>query len=118
MLEAQWYMFAAVFLFYSGLTLLQHGHVRVDLFYRNYSARTKCILDIVGALLCIIPISVMVIYLGIGVFWTAYIDNEMSGNPGGLIVWPARLLVPVGFMLLLLQAFSEIIKNAAKLKTL
>lgn len=118
LLEAQWYMFAAVFLLYAGLTLLEQGHVRVDLFYRKYSDKQKCVLDIAGALLCILPLSALVIYLGLGVFWTAFTDGEISANSGGLLIWPARLLVPLGFTLLSLQAVSEIVKNVAKLKTL
>ncbi len=118
LLEAQWYMFAAVFLLYAGLTLCEQGHVRVDLFYRKYSEKQKCVLDILGALLCILPLSGLVIYLGFDVFWTAFADGEMSSNAGGLLIWPARLLVPLGFILLSLQAASEIIKNVAKLKTL
>lgn len=118
LLEAQWYMFAAVFLLYSGVTLLQQGHVRVDLFYRNYSEKTRCVLDIMGALLCILPLSGLVIFLGFDLFWTAFQDQEISSNPGGLPLWPARLLVPLGFVLLSLQAISEVVKGVAKLKTL
>ncbi len=116
LLEAQWYLFAAIFLLYAGTTLLQQDHVRVDLFYRKYSAKTKCVLEIVGAVFCIFPLAGVVIYLGSGVFWTAFVENEVSVNPGGLAIWPARLLVPAGFSLLAAQAVSEIIKNVVKLR--
>lgn len=116
LLEAQWYMFAAVFLLYAGITLLEQDHVRVDLFYRRYSDKQKCVLEIVGAVFCILPLSSVVVYLSSSVFWVAFVESEVSVNPGGLAIWPARLLIPIGFLLLAAQAVSEIIKNFAKLR--
>lgn len=110
-LEIQWYLFSAVFLLGAGYALLRNAHVRIDVVSGRFSNRGQAWIDIFGTVFFLIPVVLMIIYLSWDVFVTSYRSGEMSSNAGGLIVWPARLLVPVGFFLLLLQGLSELIKR-------
>jgi TRAP-type mannitol/chloroaromatic compound transport system permease small subunit len=115
-LELQWYLFAAVFLLCSGYTLLHNEHIRIDVVSSRLSARSRLWIDVFGTVLFLLPVSIFIVRLSWPVFVNAWASNEMSSNAGGLIRWPARLLVPVGFLLLSLQGFSELIKRIAALK--
>ncbi|MGC3964187.1 MAG: TRAP transporter small permease subunit [Rhodocyclaceae bacterium] len=115
-LEIQWYLFSAVFLLGAGYALLKNVHVRIDVLVSRFSPRVHAWIDILGTMFFLLPISVMVIWLSWGVFMTAYTSGETSPSAGGLILWPARLLVPVGFTLLALQGVSELIKRVAFLQ--
>ena len=114
-LELQWYLFAAVFLLCAGYTLLHNEHIRIDVLSSRLSARGRLWIDVVGTLLFLLPVSVFIVWLSWPVFVNAWVSNEMSSNAGGLIRWPARLLVPAGFLLLSLQGISELIKRVAAL---
>ncbi len=114
-LELQWYLFAAVFLLCAGYTLLHNEHIRIDVLSSRLSARTRLWIDILGTLLFLLPVSVFIVWLSWPVFMNAWISDEMSSNAGGLVRWPARLLVPAGFLLLSLQGISELIKRVAAL---
>ncbi|MFT4173157.1 MAG: TRAP transporter small permease subunit [Rhodocyclaceae bacterium] len=115
-LEIQWYLFSAVFLLGSGYALLRNVHVRIDVLVSRFSPRVHAWIDIFGTIFFLFPITLMVIWLSWGVFMTAFSTGEMSGSAGGLILWPARLMVPVGFTLLFLQGLSELIKRVAFLR--
>jgi TRAP-type mannitol/chloroaromatic compound transport system permease small subunit len=117
-LEIQWYLFSAVFLLCAGYTLLHNQHVRIDVIVGRFSRRTLAWIDVLGTLLFLMPMAVMILYLSWIVFVNAFESGEVSTNAGGLILWPARLLVPVGFALLVLQGLSELIKRVAFLKGL
>jgi TRAP-type mannitol/chloroaromatic compound transport system permease small subunit len=117
-LELQWYLFALVFLFCSGYTLLHNEHVRIDVVSSHLSRRTQVWIDVFGFLLFLLPMSLFIMWLSWPVFMNAWTSGEISGNAGGLIRWPARLMVPLGFFLLSLQGFSELIKRIAFLKGL
>lgn len=112
-LEIQWYLFAAVFMLGAGYVFLKNAHVRIDFLASKLSKRSNAIIDIVGILLFVIPLSIILIHLSWPVFERAWISGEMSQNAGGLIRWPALLLIPAGFGLLMLQAVSELIKRLA-----
>lgn len=114
-LELQWYLFAAVFLLCAGYTLLHNEHIRIDVVSSRLSARTRLWIDVLGTVLFLLPVSIFVVWLSWPVFMNAWVSNEMSSNAGGLIRWPARLLVPAGFLLLSLQGVSELIKRVAAL---
>ena len=118
LLEIQWYLFSAIFLFCAGYTLLRNQHVRIDVVSGRLSKRTQAWIDILGTLFFLLPLAIMVIYLSWPVFVQAYQRHEVSTNAGGLIIWPARLLVPVGFLLLAAQGISELIKRVAFLQRL
>jgi TRAP-type mannitol/chloroaromatic compound transport system permease small subunit len=109
-LELQWYLFSAVFLLCGGYALLHGAHVRIDVVYGRFSRRTQLWIEIVGTVLFLMPMAVLILYLSWPVFMNAFMNKEVSSNAGGLIVWPARLLLPVGFFLLVLQGLSELIK--------
>lgn len=117
-LEAQWYLFAAVFMLGAGYTFLHNAHVRIDFVSGRLSARTRNIIDIVGIVVFLIPLCWLVITLAWPLFVNAYASGERSANAGGLIRWPVYLLVPLGMALLLAQAASELIKRVAFLRGL
>jgi TRAP-type mannitol/chloroaromatic compound transport system permease small subunit len=112
-LEIQWYLFAAVFMLGSGYAFLRNAHVRIDFVSSKLSRRTNAVIDILGMVVFTIPLCLILIDLSWPVFQRAYDSGEMSQNAGGLIRWPALLLIPTGFALLALQALSELVKRTA-----
>lgn len=117
-LEIQWYLFAAVFMLGVGYVMLKNAHVRIDFISSHLSKRTNALIDAIGIVIFTIPLSIIMIDLGWPLFHRAWVSGEMSQNAGGLIRWPVMLLIPAGFAVLLLQAFSELIKRIAFLKGL
>ncbi len=117
-LELQWYLFSAVFLFCAGYALLHNQHVRIDVISGRLSKRVQIGIDILGTVFFLLPMAIAIMWLSWPVFVDAYRHNEVSTNVGGLIIWPARLMVPVGFFLLVLQGLSELIKRIAFLRGL
>jgi TRAP-type mannitol/chloroaromatic compound transport system permease small subunit len=115
-LELQWYLFSAVVLLCGGYALLHHQHVRIDVVYSRFKRRTQLYIDLFGTLFFLLPMAILIMYLSWPVFVNAYVHHEMSSNAGGLIIWPARVLVPVGFFLLVIQGISEFIKRIAILQ--
>jgi len=112
-LELQWYLFSAIFLLCAGYTLLRNGHVRIDVLAGRLSPKAQAWIDILGTLFFLLPMTLLLTWLSWPYFLHSFQDNEISGSAGGLIFWPARLLMPVGFGLLALQGFSEMIKRIA-----
>jgi len=117
-LEIQWYLFSAVFLLCAGYTLLHNQHVRIDVISGRLSRRARAWIDLLGALFFLLPMAIAIMWMSWPVFVQAYELNEASSSAGGLTVWPARLMVPVGFFLLILQGISELIKRVAFLRGL
>lgn len=117
-LEVQWYLFAWAFLVAAGYTLLHREHVRIDVLNSRLSKRTQVWIDIIGFALFLTPLCIMVLYMGIPMLISKYQSGEISGNPGGLIRWPVWAALPVGFGLLMLQGWSELIKRIAFLRGL
>jgi TRAP-type mannitol/chloroaromatic compound transport system permease small subunit len=117
-LEIQWYLFSFVFLFCAGYTLLHNQHVRIDVISGHLSGRGRAWIDILGTIFFLLPMAVAIMWLSWPVFLDAYRSNEVSTNAGGLMVWPGRLMLPVGFFLLVLQGISELIKRVAFLRGL
>lgn len=114
-LEAQWYLFSAVFLLAAGWTLLKSEHVKVDLIYGRLPRKAQLYIDLVGTLLFLVPFCVITILLSWPIVIAKFESSEISNNTGGLLLWPAWLLVPIGFSLLFLQGVSELIKRFAVL---
>ena len=112
-LEIQWYLFSAVFLLGAGYTLQQNEHVRIDIFYSRLSSKTRAWIDIFGTLFFLLPMALIIMTLAWPVFLESWRLNEYSTDAGGLIRWPAKLLIPIGFFLLVLQGLSELIKRIA-----
>ena len=115
-LEIQWYIFAAVFMLGVGYVMLKNAHVRIDFISSRLSKRTNAWIDAIGIVVFTIPLSIIMIDLGWPLFARALQSGEMSQNAGGLIRWPALMLVPLGFAILLLQSISELIKRIAFLR--
>jgi TRAP-type mannitol/chloroaromatic compound transport system permease small subunit len=111
-LEIQWYLFGLIFFSCSGYTLLRNEHIRIDVISCKFSKRTQTWLDIFGILVFLMPMAVVIMVLSWPVFVSAMHSGEMSNSEGGLIVWPARFMIPAGFFLLIMQAISELIKRA------
>jgi len=117
-LELQWYLFALVFLLCSGYTLLHNEHIRIDVISSHLSRRAQVWIDVFGLVFFLLPMSLFIMWLSWPIFMNAWTSGEISGSAGGLIRWPARLLVPLGFFLLSAQGISELIKRIAFLQGL
>ncbi len=115
-LEIQWYMFAVMVMFGTSYTFRRNEHVRVEIFYLYLSERGQLWLDLIGAIVFLIPSCVLMVALSWPFFMQSYEVGEWSMNSGGLVRWPIKLVVPIGFALLALQGISEIIKRVAALK--
>ena len=115
-LEVQWYLFAWAFLVAAGYTLLHREHVRIDVLNSRLPKKAQVWIDIVGFALFLTPLCIMVLYMGVPMVIEKYQSGEISGNPGGLIRWPVWLALPIGFALLMLQGWSELIKRIAFLR--
>lgn len=112
-LEIQWYLFGALVLLGAAHTLRMNGHVRVDIIYNSVSERSRLWIDIIGFSVFLIPVGVYLTALCWPFFAESFFRGERSSNSGGLILWPVKLLLPLGFALLTVQAISELIKRIA-----
>jgi len=114
-LEIQWYLFGAMFLLAAGYTLKHNGHVRIDILYNRFGARGQAWIDLVGGLLFLLPMAILLAWLAWPMFLDAWRSHEMSPDAGGLVRWPVKLLLPLGFGLLALQGVAEVIKRVGVL---
>ena len=117
-LEIQWYLFSAIFLLCAGYTLLHNEHVRIDVISSRLSGRTRAWIDVIGTVFFLLPMVVIIGWLAWPFFLDSLVRGETSPNAGGLVRWPVKLLIPVGFLLLGLQGGSELIKQIAYLRGL
>lgn len=113
LLEMQWYLFSAVFMLSAGYTLQRNEHVRIDVIAGRLSTRAQTWIDVLGTVFFLLPMTALFIWLSWPIFLRTFAQHEISGSAGGLVIWPARLLVPVGFTLLALQGISELVKRVA-----
>lgn len=114
-LELQWYLFTAVVLLCAAHAVRRNAHVRIDILASGLPMRARLVVDFLGHALVLIPLCVLLLIEGIPFFTASFAIGEMSNNAGGLAVWPVKLMVPLGFFLLLLQALSECAKIIAAL---
>lgn len=115
-LEVQWYLFAASFMLAAGYTLLNQEHVKIDVISSRLSKRGQIWIDIIGFVFFLTPICLAILWYGIPFFLQGFRSGEMSSNSGGLIRWPVYAMIPLGFTLLMLQGWSELIKRIAFLQ--
>jgi TRAP-type mannitol/chloroaromatic compound transport system permease small subunit len=115
-LELQWYLFGWAFLVAASYTLQRNEHIRIDIVSNALSKRTRNWIDVLGHIFMLLPFTVLMIYLSWPFFMRAFRSGEMSGSAGGLIIWPGRLAILAGFVLLFFQAISELIKRVAILR--
>lgn len=114
-LEIQWYLFSAAFLLAASYTLRRDEHVRIDVISGKFPKRVQVWIDAVGFILFLLPMAALTLYYAIPYTILSIEGNEMSSNAGGLLVWPAKILIPIGFTLLILQGISEFIKRVGYL---
>ncbi|MEO5807966.1 TRAP transporter small permease subunit [Devosia sp.] len=115
--EAVWYMFAGMVMLGGAWAFKINEHVRVDLVYGAISEKARTWIDLLGGLFFLLPLCVLMVYFTWPWFWQSFMNGEGSLNAGGLVRWPARLMIPLGFALLGLQGIAEIIKCIAALTT-
>lgn len=115
-LEVQWYLFSAVFLLCSAWTLMRNEHIRIDVVNGRFSRRTQTWIDVFGTVFFLFPMVLLILYESVPWAYRALQSGEVSSSAGGLILWPAKILVPAGFILLLLQGVSELVKRIAFLR--
>lgn len=112
-LELQWVLFSVVFLLCSPWTLLDNEHIRIDIFNNMLPKPVRNMIDLIGHVFFLLPLSVVMIVTGVPFFQRSFEINEQSGNAGGLPQWPAKSLIMLGFALLFVQGISEIVKRIA-----
>jgi TRAP-type mannitol/chloroaromatic compound transport system permease small subunit len=112
-LELQWYLFAVTVMFGASYVLKTNEHVRVDVIYGRLTGVRRAAIDLFGMIFFLMPAALLMVWMSWPWFMDAYTHNEMSSNAGGLIRWPVKVTLPVGFALLSLQGISEIIKRVA-----
>jgi TRAP-type mannitol/chloroaromatic compound transport system permease small subunit len=110
-LELQWYLFAFTVMLGTAFVLKVNEHVRVDIIYGKLGARARAIIDLLGMIFFMMPAALLITKMSWPWFWDALVHGEMSSNAGGLIRWPAKLAIPLGFTMLSVQGVSEIIKR-------
>jgi TRAP-type mannitol/chloroaromatic compound transport system permease small subunit len=110
-LEIQWYLFSLMFLLAASYTLRRNEHVRIDVIVGRLSKRTQVWIDLLGFVFFLLPMTILILYDAIPYAMVSISSQEMSSNSGGLILWPAKILIPIGFALLTLQGISELIKR-------
>ena len=110
--ELEWHLFAAIFLLSAGWTLKQDRHVRVDVFYQNFSERRKAMVNLAGTLLLLIPFCIVGFWESLPFVEQSYQLNETSPDPGGLPArWIIKSAIPAGFLLLVIQGISELLRS-------
>jgi TRAP-type mannitol/chloroaromatic compound transport system permease small subunit len=115
-LEFQWYLFGAAFLGAAAYTLKQNEHIRIDILYGALSRRKQHWIDLIGHILFLMPFVLLMLYFLVPYVMISMNSGEVSQNAGGLIIWPAKMLLLIGFILLMFQGISEIIKKIAVMR--
>lgn len=117
-LELQWYLYGGAFLLAAAYTLLENEHIRIDIVYGAFSRRVQHWIDLLGTIFFLMPVVLLTLYFVWPWLQRSYRSGEMSMNAGGLMLWPAKALLFVGFVLLFFQGISEIIKKIAVMRGL
>jgi TRAP-type mannitol/chloroaromatic compound transport system permease small subunit len=112
-LELQWYLFGAVFMLCAAWTLKVNEHIRIDIISNRLSKRGRDTIDLIGHLFFLFPFVALMLYLAFPYFFNSYRSGEVSSNAGGLLIWPAKGLILLGFISLGFQWLSELIKRVA-----
>jgi len=115
-LELQWYLFGAVFMLCSPWTLKVNEHIRIDIISNTLSKRTRNWIDLLGHIFFLFPFVAIMLWLCVPYFQKSYLSGEVSSNAGGLLIWPAKGLILLGFFFLGLQWLSELIKRIAVIR--
>ena len=117
--ELEWHLFDVIILFAIAYTLRENTHVRVDIFYASYSEKTKAFINLISSLFFVLPFSFLIIYIGIGFVEMSFVQNEASSNPGGLEYrYLVKVLLPLSFIFLSIQAIKDAVTNFGMWKSL
>ncbi len=117
--ELEWHLFDLLIMFAIAYTLKHNAHVRVDIFYEHFSERTKAWVDLIAQLLFVLPLSLLIVYVGVEFVALSFSQMEGSSNPGGLPYrFIVKALMPLAFILLMLQSLKEVIVSLQRLKAL
>ncbi len=117
--ELEWHFFDIIILLSISYALKHNAHVRVDIFYEKFSLKTQALINIIATLFFILPLSLLIVYIGIGFVEISFVQNEMSSDPGGLTHrWIVKSLMPLSFAFVVLQAISELIRHFKEWKVL
>ena len=117
--ELEWHLFDVVILLSIAYTLRNNAHVRVDIFYEKFSQKTKLLINILSFVFFVLPLSFLIIYIGIGFVEMSYLQHEASSDPGGLKYrWIVKSLMPLAFVLLALQAIKELVDDIKRWRAL
>ena len=117
--ELEWHFFDVVILLSIAYTLRNNAHVRVDIFYEKFSQKTKALVNIISFVFFVLPLSFLIIYIGIGFVELSFVQHEASSDPGGLKYrWIVKSLMPLAFVLLALQAFKELFSDIQRWREL
>ncbi|WP_457745773.1 TRAP transporter small permease subunit [Sulfurimonas sp.] len=117
--ELEWHFFDVVILFSIAFTLKLNAHVRVDIFYEKFSPKVRTIIDIFSTLFFILPLSFLIVYIGVGFVEMSFVQNEASSDPGGLKYrWIVKSFMPLAFLLLLLQALQLLVDDVKRFQSL
>ncbi len=117
-LEAQWMLFGAVFLLCASWTLQANEHIRIDIVNSSLSRKTRNVIELIGHIFFLLPMAAVIVWTALPFFLASYEANEQSFSAGGLPQWPAKFLVLAGFVVLFIQALSELIKRIAVMRGL
>jgi TRAP-type mannitol/chloroaromatic compound transport system permease small subunit len=112
-LEIQWYMFGAMFLLGAGYALKHDEHVRVDILFSKMTPRVQAWVDVFGGILFLMPTALIIAWMSLPMVINSIHINEYSSDPGGLLRWPIKIVIPIGFALLALQGIADIIQKIA-----
>ena len=112
-LEIQWYMFGAMFLLAAGYALKHEEHVRVDVLFSKMTPKQQAWLDVFGGIFFLMPMAIIIAWMSIPMVRNSIHSMEYSSDPGGLLRWPIKIVIPIGFVLLAIQGVAEIIKKFA-----
>lgn len=115
-LELQWYLYGAAFLGAAAYTLKENEHIRIDIIYGMWSRRRQHWIDLMGHVLFLMPFVTLMIYFLYPWVLRSYRSGEVSTNSGGLILWPAKAMLLIAFVMLFFQGISEIIKKIAVMR--
>ena len=117
MQELEWHWFSIVFLLGLGYTLRTDGHVRVDVFYDRFSAKTKAYINIIGSLIFALPFSLLVLSFTWEFFYESFSNEENRGDPGSLPrLWPVKFILPVAFFFLILSVVAVVVRELLNLQ--
>ena len=117
-LEAQWMLFGAVFLLCASWTLQANEHIRIDIVNSTLSKKTRNVIELIGHVFFLLPMAAVMVWTAYPFFVRSFTANEQSFSAGGLPQWPAKFLVLAGFVVLLIQGVSELIKRIAVMQGL